>query len=370
MCPEQQEWCAQTVCDAIEADADVTEHVSVVARNPMEGSRPAAFAVSALFDKALSSQTQARLLPALAKAVMHSVGETVSYAVLGLAHFLWRSDRALALTCVQALVTQELEKHAFLDWQRRRPFIEQESGEAYEADVRSRLREFIANRGAGNEAQIAALNLARWPGRAVSQHLFAIATEHPNDPLVRLLMQRCVVMLPTIWEMNESSRSSMSHSRGDEERYDSHIEHEFVKAICRYVLQIESGAALELLEPVFVAARRFPEQAAGVVTWLILHQGDRVPAPTFWILWQRFADDFASGVQAARVDEEHSDEAKMLRELFLGGNWNMQRDWLPLHGEAQRLRALFERLPPMEKGFECYAYYLAKGGCRTLRVVR
>ena len=70
-------------------------------------------------------------------------------------------DRALALTCVQALVTQKLEKHAFRDRQRRRPFIEQESDEAYETDVRSRLREFIANRGTSNEAQIAALNLAR-----------------------------------------------------------------------------------------------------------------------------------------------------------------------------------------------------------------
>jgi hypothetical protein len=227
MSSEQQEWCAQTVCDAVEADADTTEHLAIVARNPMEGSRPAAFAVSALFDKALSSKTNARLLPALAKAVMHSVGETVSYAMLGVAHFLWQSDRALALTCVQALVTQELEKYAFRD-QRQRPFgeQEQESYETYEADVRSRLREFITNRVTGNESQIAALNLARWPARAVSQHLFAIATEHPNDPLARLLMQRCVVMLPTIWEMNESRCSSMSHNSGDQERYDRHIEHE------------------------------------------------------------------------------------------------------------------------------------------------
>ena len=110
----------------------------------------------------------------------------------------------------------------------------------------------------------------------------------------------------------------------------------------------------------------FPEQAAGIVIWLILHQGDLAPAPTFWILWQRFVDDIASGVQAARVDEEHSDEATMLRELFLGGNWNVQRDWLPLHGETQRLRAFFERLPPMKQGFECYAYYLAKAGTPTL----
>jgi hypothetical protein len=69
----------------------------------------------------------ARRLPALAKAVRHSVGETVSDAVLGVARYLWRSDRALALTCVPARVTQKLEKHAFRDRLRRRLFIEQES---------------------------------------------------------------------------------------------------------------------------------------------------------------------------------------------------------------------------------------------------
>jgi hypothetical protein len=71
-------------------------------------------------------------------------------------------------------------------------------------------------------------------------------------------------------------------------------------------------------------------------------------------------------VKPEHVNEEHSVEAKMLRELFLGGNWGEQRDWLPLHGETQRLRDLFQRLPPMERGFECYAYYLAKAGTLTL----
>ena len=95
-------------------------------------------------------------------------------------------------------------------------------------------------------------------------------------------------------------------------------------------------------------------------------QGDRAPAPTLWHLWQRFADDFAANVDAEKVDEEHSDEAKMLQELFLGVDWAEQRDWLSLHGETQRLREFFLRLPPMEKGFECYAYYLAKAGTPTL----
>ncbi len=156
----------------------------------------------------------------------------------------------------------------------------------------------------------------------------------------------------------------MAHN--DDERYDPHIEHEFVKAICQFVLQLNPNEGLALLEPVFALASKFPEQAASIVTWLILCQGDRAPAPTLWILWQRFADDFAAGAQVAHIDKEHSDEAKMLRELFLGVDWNEQRDWLPLHGETERLRTFFRRLPPLEKGFECYAYYLAKAGTPTL----
>jgi hypothetical protein len=85
-----------------------------------------------------------------------------------------------------------------------------------------------------------------------------------------------------------------------------------------------------------------------------------------WALWQRFADDFVAAVNPELVDEEESDEAKMLHNLFLGIDWDKQRDWLPLHGETHRLRALFLRIPPMEKGFDCYAYYLAKPGTPTL----
>jgi hypothetical protein len=366
MSSEEQEWCAKTVCDAVEADADLTEHLFIVAHNPMGASRPAAFILSTLLDKALPQPIQQRLLPALAKAVMHAVEETVSYAVQGIGRFLWRSDRALALTCIQALVIDAVEKHAFLEKQRQRPFLERESDEAFEAHLRSRLRGFIADREPADEAQIVGLNLARWPGRAVSKHLFAIGTQQPSDPMARQLMRRCIAVLPIIWEAHERSRHVGLRNRGDEERYDPHFEHDLVDATCRFVLQLNPDEALDALSPVFAAASRFPEHAADVVTWLVLHQGDRTPAQTLWALWQRFADDFVAQVEPTRVDEEHSDEAKLLRELFLGINWADQRDWLPLHGETSRLRALFQRLPPMERSFEYYAYYLAKAGTPTL----
>ena len=365
MSGRQQNWCAQTVCNAVEADADITDYLHVVARNPMEGSRPAAFILSALFGKDLSPGIHKRLLPTLAKAVMHAVGETTLYAVQGIGRFLWASDRALALTCLQALVTTAVEKHSFAEIQRQRPFLERESDETFESKLRSEMREFIINRRAANEEQIGALDLGRWPGRTVSKHLFSIVTEQPNDPLAQQLMRRCIAALPLIWEANQRRHSVGRRNRG-EERYDPHFEHDLVDTACRFLLQLTPDEALKLLAPVFDATPRFPDKAADLVTWLILHQGDRTPAPTLWALWQRFADDFATSADAEKIDDEYSEEAKLLRELFLGVNWNEQRDWLPLHGETQRIRGFFQRLPPSERGFECYAYYLAKAGTPTL----
>lgn len=366
MSPEQQEWCAQTVCDTVDADADVTDFLSVRSRNPMEGSRPSAFVLSALFGKTLLPQTQARLLPTLAKAVMNAVEETVVYAMQGVGQFLWTSDRGLALTCVQALVSDAKERHSFLEKQRRRPFTERESGEPFHGELRSRLREFISRREAADEAQIGSLNCAVWPGRAVAQHLFRIAARNPQDPLLRQIMQRSTALLPAIWKADRQ-RYRLPHGANEgEERYDLQIEHDFVDAICRFAVQLQPNEALALLEPVFAAAGKFPGKASSLVTWLILHQGNCAPAPTMWALWQRFADDFAAGIKPAKVDEEHSDEAKLLRELFLGVNWGEQRDWPPLRGEAHRLRAFFLCLLPMEQAFDCYVYYLAKPGTPTL----
>jgi len=364
MSPEEQDWCALTVCNAIEADADVSDHFSVVARNPMEASRPAAFAVSALFDKDLRRETEARLLPALSKAIIHAVGETVSYAVQGMALFLWRSDRALALTCVQALVTKALKREEFSQNQRQLRFNERQSEEVYETTLRKELREFIESRGAADEQQIAKLKLSRWPGLALYRYLFSIVACQPSDVLVQKLMRRCIADLPEEWEV-DSVRRRPGIGRRDEFR-DPHYEHELVKTSCRYLLAIGTEPSLKILEPVFQAAKRFPEKAADVVTWLILAQGDATPATTMWTLWQRFADDFVASIQPAEIDDEFSEQEKMLRELFLGGNWKEARDWLPLHGETHRVRDLFQRLPPTQKGFETYAYFLAKTGTPTL----
>jgi hypothetical protein len=363
---QEQEWCTRTVCDSIEADADATDHLTVVAKNPFEGSRPAAFALSALFDKELPFTVQARLLPVLAKAIMHNVKETADYAVQGISHFLWRTDRALALTCLQALVTETLEVHAFWERQRKRRFEETVPEHGFKTDLRLRMRQFIVERGHCIEAQIIDLDLSRWPGRAVAKTIFALATRHPLDPVVRQIMQRSIETLPLLWALCKRSRRFDPDEQDQHDRFDPRTEHMFVDAICRFVLLLDAADAVAHLAPVFASTQKFPEKAADVVKWLILHQGERAPAPTLWALWQRFADSLISDVKAAELDKEDSGLAELVRQLFLGENWNEQRDWKPLYDERNRLSSLFENLPPTARVFDFYSYYLAKAGTPTL----
>src|SRR5690606_5182412 len=157
------------------------------------------------------------------------------------------SDRALALKCIQALITDANERHFFVERQTRRRFSERASEERFEVDLRLRLREFISGREVSDEAQIRTLNCAVWPGRSIAKHLFRIASQNPHDPLLRGVMQRSTAILPDIWNSDCQMRRSQHGANEDEERYDPQIEHNFVDAICRYAIQLRPAEALELL---------------------------------------------------------------------------------------------------------------------------
>src|SRR5205814_2330040 len=131
--------------------------------------------------------------------------------------------------------SQALEHHAFAERQRQRPFTERETEETHKFECRLRLRQFVCNRAPANEVEIAALNLACWPGRSVARFFFTVAAQNPGDPLVHQFMTQCASALPVIWNGQERRRSTRSTGREDQERYDPQIEYEFVKGVCSFV---------------------------------------------------------------------------------------------------------------------------------------
>ena len=362
----EKEWCAIMTCDSVEADADTSDQFKIAALNVMEASRPAAFILPALFEKQCSPAIQARLLPTLAKAITHSVDEVVKYAVQGIGAYLWKSDRPLALTCVHTLVLEAVEQSRFWNEQRRKPAENAAPEAQFRADILTRLREFVEIRKTGDDNTILELDLTRWPGRQVAPHLLAVFGPQFTDPFAREFFKRNTVALVLRWTTDHNRRHSRVERPGDEQELDARVEHLYVDPLVQFTLHQPALEANEILEPVFSVSSQLPEKVAEVVKWLVIRQGERTPATTFWMLWQRFADGYLASSLPTLADNEHSNSAKLLRELFLGDNWGEARDWNPLHGEEQRIRGLFDRMPASQKSFEAYSYFLEKTGAPTL----
>ena len=362
----EQKWCTLLICDSVEADANSTNRLMVAARNPMEASRPAAFILPALFEKRLPPAMGLRLLPALAKAITHGVDEVVKYVVEGIAAYLWKSDRSLALTCIHALIIQATDRNRFLNEQRLKLFQERSSQEEFDAALQTRLRSFVEMRKTGHDNAILQLDLMNWPGQQVAAHLFAIFGEQPTDPLALEFFKRSAEVLAARWVQDDERRPSRDNHPNLEKKLDRRIENQFVDALAQFALKLPPKEAIVISEPLFLIAHRLPDKAGEFVKWLINQQGERTPATTLWAIWQKFADGFSASSLPASVDDERSDSAKLLRELFLGGNWGEARDWKPLMGEEQRVRALFDQLTASRQGFEAYAYFLAKIGSPSL----
>jgi len=298
--------------------------------------------------------------------VTHSVDEVVKYVIQGIGIYLWKTDRSLALTCIHALILKATEQHQFWSERRRQPFGDRPAEDQFAANLQMRLRGFVEKRQSGDDAAILQLDLTNWPGRQIAAHLFTILGEQTADALAREFFRRDATMLAARWEADNERQRSRAGNSNDDKVLDSGVEHLCVDSLTQFVLQLPAQEAIAISEPILTIATRFPEKAAEFVKWLVIRQGDRIPASTLWSLWQRFADDFSASSLPTSVDDKHSDSAKLMRELFLGDNWGEARDWKPLHGEEQRIRMLFDRLPASQQGFETYAYFLATIGSPAL----
>ena len=362
----EKQWCAILTCNSVEADADSSDQFKIAALNAMEASRPAAFILPALFEKQCDPIVQTRLLPALAKAMTHSVDEVVKYLVQGVGAYLWKSDRPLALTCIHTLIMEAVEQNRFWNERRRKPASDAQTEDQFRKNLLTRLREFVENRKTGDDNIILHLDLTHWPGRQVAAHLFAVLGQQFADPLAREFFKRNATTLVLRWTTDHERRHSRAKNPSDEQELDAQAEHLYVDALVQFVLNQPTQEANAILDPIFTVSSRLPEKAAEVVKWLVIRQGEQTPATTFWTLWQRFAEGYLASPLPASADNEHSNSAKILRELFLGDNWGEARDWNPLHGEEQRIRGLFDRMPASQKSFEVYSYFLEKIGSPTL----
>jgi hypothetical protein len=370
---DQRKWCATTICDAVVSSADTKDFLVRVGYNTMDGSRPTAFIISSLFGKTLPDELKERLLPTLARAVTHSVEEVVNYAVLGIASYLWRVDRALALTCLHALIAQAREKDRFFEEDRETPFDQRRPQEEFETELRQKMRILIESRSNYSEAEILDVDIAHWPDRGVARHLLEVLKRQFSDGVAVEFMKRTASTLAIAWKGGRRRRAfarRRRHDESEEDGIDSDLEHLFVDHLSWFALELDPESALEVCRPVLELTAHVPRKVTDFLNGLVLRQDNRRPTKSFWALWQGIADGCLSRLLASGPnltnERTSSDDETLLDMLFFHLSWGEERDWEPLHGEGHRIRKFFDRLPPSPRAILGYARFLAKIGQPTL----
>jgi hypothetical protein len=365
---DQQTWCANRICAAVVADAETTEHLKIVGRNPLDGSRPAAFVLAALFGKELQSISRGRLTEILGIALTHPIEEIVQYAIQGVGTFLWDADRDLALTCVGALAQQAREHGTFVREQYALDFFNRQPQERFLDRLRETTRLRIRNRTIFPDQTLLGLNLGEWPAQVTLPLLLALLTQRPDEPLARSFFTLLTAQIVAAWTTHAEERRRNRPRPGDNDEFlDPDRISGLNESLASFALRLRAEAAIALLGPILGAMSRHPERVAEFADWLIRVEATNPSGEVFWAIWQAAADRFRASDLPASVDMEHSGAAKLLRTLFLNTNWkDTARDWAPLHGNEHRIHELFNTLPASSEVLRAYACFLYKIGAATL----
>jgi hypothetical protein len=363
---EQRAWCANRIRAAVVADAEANDHLKIVGRNPLDGGRPAALVLSALFGKELASNSRNGLTEILAIALTHPIEEIVQWAVHGVGTFLWDADRDLALTCVGALAQQARELAAFVREQRGQR-VDPTAQEHFRLQLRQDTRLRITSRASFFEHTLLGLNLGEWPAQAALPLLLAMLTPRPEEALARSFLTLLVQQIAAAWTHAEERHWNQQHRRDREDFFDPDPISGLDESVASFMLRLPLEAALALVEPILAAISRHPKEVSEFVDWLITVEDTRSSGEVFWTVWQAAADRFLASDLPASVDIEHSEAAKLLRTLFFNTNWkDTARDWAPLHGNEQRIQNLFNTIPPSGSVLCAYACFLYEIGAATL----
>jgi hypothetical protein len=336
----ERAWCARVVVESIKRDADCEERLLTSSRTWMDPSRPAAFAVSALFNRGLSPHQERDLLPALGLALSHAADEVVDYAVEGVGAFLWKADRELALMCVAALVRGAEALRAAEEREKAKPFQDRVWGDSTLREARVAVRAAILTREVFREDRLLALDFEDWPGRRALRQLLPLFARHPEEAPARKFFAKMSQSLANWWRKDSAGGARAAELR------DFELERVCVDQMSRFILQLPLEEAVRLCTPLLEVTAGWAEEVGNFLESLILSEDTLGSGTIFWSIWQQFADRVLAAPWAALLDERHGGQVRLINELFLGVNWKEGvRQWQRLGPNDVRLSELFQRMP-------------------------
>ena len=361
MTEDERNWCIDTVCHAIESEADNWNETARMQRYSMGGDRPSAYVLSCLMVKRLPRGLDARIENAFACAVLHPVDEVRGYAAAGLAKYLWTSDPALALRCVNVLATEARMVQEGWRAERERPYSERASYGAIEADTAMRLRpDFYSS---VDEHAYEQLNVKDWTGSEANSRILTILCQAPTHELAVNGFQRLAGVMVDWWD-EDAERDRRNRDRR-ERSIDVQIA--ITSLLQEFVLKVTPQQGQQILEPILNAVDRHPKETSEILQGIIGAEDRLQRTVHFWHLWELFAVRVKTAPWLAHLEREHPQGCPMLAAVFMTQYWKDDiRHWRSLEGHAFRVDGLFQALAPTAVVLDNYVRFLYHIGEQSL----
>jgi hypothetical protein len=358
---EERIWCVETVCEAIESQADNWNEMARVQRYSMGGDRPSAYVLSSLMAKSLPDELKSRVRSAFASGVLHPVDEVRQYAAAGVGWHLWSTEPATAIRCINTLATEATSIQEKRLAERDVPFFERSNRHAFEEGVATQLRENFY--GDMNENAYSQLDIDKWEGAEANTRILTILNHAPTHELAIDAFKRLASTLVQWWDEDEErdrrGRDRREHSF-DDQLAASTLLYEFV-------LKVSQEQGQQILEQILNAVHRHPKNTSDILEGIVAAEDRHKRTDQFWHLWQLFAERVKSAPWLAHLDEEHPSGGPMSAAIFMTQWWKDDiLHWRSLEGNAFRVHELFRALPPSALVLDKYVRFLYHIGEQSL----
>ena len=350
---EERNWCIDIILNSVSEDADNFHELNRISRNSMEGSRPTAFILPALFGKELPRETEERLHEGLALSLTHASEEVVRFASEGIGTFLWQNDRERTLECIAAL-TYELKLKSELDLQEKsKPYPEQMSFEARYNEAVRKVRSFILSRPQFNEQDLLDLNLSEYWEYNALWHLVQIISQCPKEELSHEFMKLLGDAIIKWWDIDNINWE---------------MEYFCTTRLAKFVLKLDICSAINICKPLLDRINDHPKDVSEFLDKLIYAEDVTGSGEVFWNIWQSIANSILAASWIECLNARESNRLKLVNAIFLVSVYWKEgiKYWQSLEGNAARLDGLFEALPPTPVFLSSYCHFLYQIGEKSL----
>lgn len=359
MSPAQREWCVDTVCTEVIQHADDVDLMDRMHNNPMSADRACAFVLATLLRKSLDPTRTERVKTAFAAALTHPVVQVQLYATWSIDDTVWKTDRALALRCLNAIAAEAAIIDRAQDAAEARPYYERRDLREIMAEATADIRARFWNDGAIAADAHVTLDISDRFGAEALKRMLVIFGHVPQDPLAIAAYTRASHTLASWWATDDESRGRQRNF---------HTESDVSHCIQKFLLRTSPDVAKEVLLPLLAVIDRHSQELESVMQGLTGLQDANPNTPQYWFVWGLIADAIKRAKWVSHLDtDRYPDGMELLSAIFLALYWKEDvRHWRALEGYEHLVHALFEALPATAVVLDNYARFLYHIGERSL----